>query len=210
MPKQPVPTVENPTPKKDNLVKEAKEPQKLLTAPNKEQSKEVLNPQIETFDKKVPIVEKPTTKIFDDETPDSYLSSKVVYLVLGIVFILGLIFIGTYKYLLIKDENNLNQSMMTPVTKAPLSFTLDVNNPDDESLLFDNNLTVNGKTSPKSNVVVFTDETNQLLEADGNGSFSANLTLKKGLNNINVTAFDKDGNQKIVTRIVYYSEEKLP
>lgn len=96
-----------------------------------------------------------------------------------------------------------------PVTSAPISFNLDLNNPEDNSLVFDKTIVVSGETSPNSTVIISVNDTDTAVESNSKGDFSKVLVLISGLNRISVDAFDNQGNTKQVQRLVYFSEEKL-
>lgn len=96
-----------------------------------------------------------------------------------------------------------------PVTTTPISFNLDLNNPDEDSLVFDKSIVISGKTSPQASVIVSVDDKDTALQSNSNGDFSKVVVLSSGLNRVRVDAFDSQGNTKEVTRLVYFSEEKL-
>lgn len=96
-----------------------------------------------------------------------------------------------------------------PVTSAPSSFNLELNNPEDNSLVFDKSIVMSGKTSPLSTVVISVNDVDTALESNTQGDFSKLLVLTPGLNRLAVDAFDSQGNTKQIQRMVYFSEEKL-
>lgn len=97
-----------------------------------------------------------------------------------------------------------------PVTKTPKSLSLDINYPDEESLVYDKTLTVSGKISSKASVVIANNDRYTATETDEDGNFSKVIDLNPGANNITVFAFDSRGNNKTDTRTVYYTTERLP
>ena len=98
---------------------------------------------------------------------------------------------------------------LAPVTKAPVSFDLEVSGPEDEILVFDKSVLVSGTTSPNAQVIVTNGSNSKEVDADSQGEFSQLTALTPGLNYIFVSAFDDQGSTKQLERTVYYSEEKL-
>lgn len=147
-------------------------------------------------------------KINQPLSTQTFLMSHFALLVVSLVFLGGLYFV------LNKDSYSsssfVNEYM--PVTMKPASFSLEIKNPDDESLIATKMLIVSGKTSPKSSVVASLDGTSSVFagtEADSNGEFQFSVSLASGLNQLEITAFDREGNSKSISRTVYYSEEQL-
>ena len=104
---------------------------------------------------------------------------------------------------------NSSTSSYKPVTKEPVSLTLNLSAPEDNLLVFDSDLLIAGKTSPKANVIISLDEDNFALEANDRGDFSTTVKVKNGPNKITVSSFDNLGNKKEENRMVFYSTEKL-
>ena len=138
------------------------------------------------------------------------LSTKQFILSNLTILILSLIFLGGLYFVLYSDKfNDTLIKQYLPVTTKPISFNLDITNPDDELLVFDKSQVISGKTGPRTNVIISLSEQNIGLQANGNGEFSKVIVLSKGLNEITIAAFDSEGNSKTVSRTIYYSEEKL-
>ncbi|MBI3486331.1 hypothetical protein HY025_05340 [Candidatus Daviesbacteria bacterium] len=137
-------------------------------------------------------------------SPKTFIISHLLILLLSLNFLVGLY------YILNKDQ--LSASVFQnyrPVTIKPVSFSMDVTSPDDETLVFDKSIVISGKTSPKATVIISSDDSNLGLQANGSGEFSQVIELSKGLNNFTIAAFDEKGNTKQVTRTIFYSEDKL-
>lgn len=125
------------------------------------------------------------------------------------ILIVGLSAIGALAYYLNKDKQLYLYHQSGPVTKEPISFNLDINNPDDNLLVYEKSLVVSGKTSPNAVVVISTNSEDYPIEVGDKGDFSRVISLNQGLNEITVNAFDSQGDNKTVIRSVYYTEEKL-
>lgn len=98
---------------------------------------------------------------------------------------------------------------MIPVTSEPVSLTLNLSSPEDNSLVFSEDLLIQGKTSPKAVVILSTNSSDLLLEPTPQGDFSVSVKLQPGLNLLSINAFDQAGIQKTENRTIYYSEEKI-
>ena len=96
-----------------------------------------------------------------------------------------------------------------PVTQEPVSLTLDLSSPDDNSLVFSEDLLVQGKASPNAVVFLSVNDADQVLDVNSQGDFSQTIKLQKGVNQIYVGASDSGGNTKGETRVVYYSTDKI-
>ncbi len=133
-----------------------------------------------------------------------FIISNILILTISLGFLFGLYFILNIQY-----KTSSNPFTYGPVTSKPKSFTLDLAQPEDEALLYQSSILLSGKTSPHFQVLISTNEDDQVIEAKSDGSFSATLNLDEGVNNIKVTVFDSTGDTKKVERLVYYSKEKL-
>lgn len=96
-----------------------------------------------------------------------------------------------------------------PVTSAPVSLTLNLSNPDNDLLVFDSDLLIQGKTSPGATVIISSNEDDQVLEVNNQGEFSTTLILESGVNKLTVSSFDNSGSNKSEDRTIYYSKEKI-
>lgn len=125
------------------------------------------------------------------------------------ILLAGLIFLGSIYYILYFDKNPLNLQNYNPVTKQSISFDLEVNSPEDNSLVFEPSIVVSGKTDPLSTVIISNNQKNVGMEADNNGSFTKVITLDSGVNYLSISAFDPKGNIKTEQLTVYYSQDTL-
>lgn len=141
--------------------------------------------------------------------PDKKLPGMMV--TLGIVFILGIsLIVGVGVYLQRgPDIDSQNLALSSPVTSEPVSLTLDLGSPDNNQLVFDSDLLIQGTTLPHTIVIVSTNKNDAVLQSDDHGNFSTDLTLLPGVNQFSVTAFDNSGDTKVEKRTVYYSTEQL-
>lgn len=136
--------------------------------------------------------------------------SKHFYLSQILILIIGLILLsGLYYILNIQYQRPTQPFLNGPVTTPPKSLRLDLDNPDDDSLSFQNSIIVSGQTAPLKDVLIFTDSQNLIIESKKNGSFSTVLNLDEGENKITAVVFDTTGDSRSVERAVFYSKEKI-
>jgi hypothetical protein len=133
-------------------------------------------------------------------------------MVLAVVAFLVLAVVGVLIFYLQKspEMRSSNSTVSSsPVTSEPVSLTLNLSSPDDNLLVFDDNLLIQGKTSSKASVILSMDEEDSVTEPSPSGDFSATIKLRPGVNLLTVAVFDNNGASKSEERTVYYSEEKI-
>ena len=112
------------------------------------------------------------------------------------------------------EENPIVPSPTPLITQAPtltpaLSLPLEIINPENESIIEEEKITLEGKTAPESVVVVIYPEGENIVEADEEGNFETEITLVGGANEIKVTAYDEEGNQAEKSLTLVYSTAKI-
>lgn len=133
-----------------------------------------------------------------------FIISQILLLIVGLTFLFGLFYILNIQYQ-ISNKPFLNG----PVTTTPKSLRLDLDHPDDDTLVFQDSILISGKTSPSKEVLIFTDTQNTVINSKKDGSFSLSLNLNEGENKITVVVFDQTGDSRSIERTVYYSKEKI-
>lgn len=136
------------------------------------------------------------------------LSYKIFVISLSIIFLIGLSLIGGLYYYLNADELGTSFKYL-PVSQQPTSFSLVINSPEDDALLDDASVVVSGETAPFASIIVVNGEQTTGFEANSSVDFSKIITLTEGPNVLQISAFDKTGATKTVTKYTYYSKEKL-
>ncbi len=133
-----------------------------------------------------------------------------------LVMVMGAVVVSTatiaYQYLPGNQRtfsNNLSLQYISPVTSEPSALILNLSNPEENSLVFEKDLLIQGKSSPKATIVLSSDDEDLVVEAKSEGDFSTVVKLKNGANEFLITAFDHLGNSKSERRVIYYSPEKL-
>jgi len=112
------------------------------------------------------------------------------------------------------EENPIIPSPTPLITQAPtltpaLSLPLEIINPENESIIEEEEITLEGKTIPGSVVVVIYPEGENIVEADEEGNFETEITLVGGANEIKITAYDEEGNQAEKNLTLIYSTAKI-
>lgn len=148
-----------------------------------------------------------------ESTPKQLSTTTFVVFTIIILFI-GLSLTGFLYYITnIQYQNqkpkNIFKALQGPVTTKPASLTLEVGSPEDNLLTFGSSLLISGNTSESSNILISSDAEDLVVKSKSDGSFSTVIELTEGVNNISITVFDENGDQKQVEKVVYYSKEKL-
>jgi hypothetical protein len=131
-----------------------------------------------------------------------FLVSQFIIILLAVMFIGGM-------YLILNPLKPTIDPFKSPVTQAPVSLYLDINNPENESVSFDQSIILSGKTTPKASIIISSADYDLGVDANEFGDFSTVFPLAVGPNQIHIQVFDSMGNTKSVVRSVYYSQEKL-
>ena len=122
----------------------------------------------------------------------------LIAIIIGFLFGL-LITFGVYTANRSLKEQELEVKTPSPtVSASPESSPetpLVIDSPENESLVDEEKLVLRGRSSPEAIIAIFTEENEHLLTTSKEGTFSAEITLVKGVNNIKITAVDKE-NQK--------------
>jgi len=140
---------------------------------------------------------------------------EVILAIIGGVA-LGLLVIGGLWW---TNKTTTEESPIVPsptplITQAPtltpaLSLPLEIINPENESIIEEEEITLEGKTIPGSVVVVIYPEGENIVEADEEGNFETEITLVGGANEIKITAYDEEGNQAEKNLTLIYSTAKI-
>ncbi len=109
------------------------------------------------------------------------------------------------------QNNNASPSLSKggPITKPPATFALNLDSPDNNLLVFNKNLIISGNTNPNASVLISTLSNDSVITSKPDGTFSTDLTLDPGENNLKVVVFDKNGDSRSQERTIYYSKDKI-
>jgi len=132
-----------------------------------------------------------------------------------IVFIavaLGL-FVTTVGYLLYQQTKVIPKNLTgatTQIIATPTpadKYFLSVEEPTNESISSKRTVVVKGKTDPENTLVVSTNQEDQVATPTRDGSFSITTAIDTGVNKIVTRSIAPDGEEKIDTRILTFSQE---
>lgn len=142
--------------------------------------------------------------LFKKIPPKHFFLSQIAILFFGLIFLFAIYYIVYIQYKV--SDNSFSNG---PVTSAPKSFILNLDQPADNSLVFNSELLISGKTGPSMDTLIYADTQNLVIKSKSDGSFSQSLNLEEGVNNIKVVVFDKEGDSREENRLVFYSKEKI-
>lgn len=110
-----------------------------------------------------------------------------------------------------KDNSDTQYSpqLNGPLTSKANTLNLELEQPLDATLTSQSSITVSGKTSPNTTVVVVNNQDIKIIDSQLDGSFSTVMHLDEGVNNIEVAIFSADGDQKQIDAQVFFSKEKI-
>ena len=143
---------------------------------------------------------------------------KAEKLILSLVAIMvGLIAAGIAFYLYqmtktLPPSKNQTLSVKPQITRTPSPNNenfLTVENPKDEEVFDKKTITISGKTTPKSNIIVSSENNDQVVTTSKTGEFTLTESIENGTNIIQITAIFPNGEEKKVTRMVTYSTENF-
>ncbi len=81
-------------------------------------------------------------------------------------------------------------------------MSIELLQPDDHSSTTDGTVTVNGKSRPGQQLVIFSNADEKAASTSADGSFTATIKLEEGGNEISINAIDQDGKVLSVKRNV--------
>jgi len=108
-----------------------------------------------------------------------------------------------------QEEELARQLAGTPTSALQQELPLTIDSPEDESVSAQEKITVAGKTAPQATVTILYQEGEKAIEAGNEGNFSAEVTLVGGPNQIEVAAYDQNGNEISKTINVVYSTASI-
>lgn len=148
------------------------------------------------------VIMKQLNKILSKQ---QFIFSQLLILAAGLIFVASL-----YYYLNVRYQPSSNPySLGLPVTSAPKSLRLDLDQPDDDLLTFSKTIIVSGQTGPNMDVLISSKSEDLIVKSTPDGKFSTIFDLNAGVNEISVVVFDATGDTRSEQRTIYFSEEKI-
>lgn len=120
---------------------------------------------------------------------------KIITIVVGLA--VGILAAGGY-FAAVKILPNLKKPeekiivQPAPITPIKKETSLALDQPKDNSSVTDSPVTISGKTAPGINLIIFGNAEEKIASADAAGSFSAQLKLEDGENQISVTTLESE------------------
>jgi len=145
---------------------------------------------------------------------------KEVLIAIVIGFILGLlitfgIWAANKSLKELKEGTQKPQEVVLEITPTPTptlpeeKISLTITSPEDNSINSQEKIEIVGETTPEAVVTILYQEGEKILEADENGAFSTEITLVGGANEIQITAYNSQGNEARKTLNVVYSTAEI-
>ena len=104
-------------------------------------------------------------------------------------------------------EKVVNEIIAPTPTIPPVLLKID--SPQNESIVDQDVIVLNGKSNPGAILTIFTQEDELIIEADQKGNFETNIELIGGANEINIFAFDEEGNEASASVTLVYSTAEI-
>ncbi len=101
-------------------------------------------------------------------------------------------------------------SVLTPEETEELKkqISLEITEPINNSISEEEEITIKGTTSPFAVVTVIYQESEKIIEADGQGSFETEISLVGGTNEIKISAFNQaDNTMSKILNVIYSTAE---
>lgn len=135
--------------------------------------------------------------------------------------ILGFGVTGGYLTLQNKNSNSKPNTVITEPTLIPTQTEtppeteikpvegIQIDSPENNSLVTTSKTDLTGISTPNSHIVVVTPSNSFVGQSDSQGKFNISISLDSGLNLIKISAIDTDGNQKDTQINLTYSTAKI-
>lgn len=134
--------------------------------------------------------------------------SKKGLLLVGMLGIAGIVLLGVLSLSINQSTKEATTpSQAAPPVPAAKAFTLEVMGVEDGDVATTKTLKLTGTTGSKATVAIVGGTEDAIIESEG--SFSSDITLNVGENQLVFTAQDDKGNQKTIERKVFYVEEAI-
>ena len=97
----------------------------------------------------------------------------------------------------------------TPSPNQKRKIFLKITEPENEAVVNQEELLIKGETLPQATVIIVWEEGEDILLANDQGQFETEITLVGGENEIEISAYDDDGNQASEVLTITYSTAKF-
>ena len=141
---------------------------------------------------------------------------KEILIAIIIGFILGLIItfgIWTANKSLkngVQNKQKTEENLPTPTpSQNEEGIFLEITSPLNNDIISKEDITIEGQTKPQAVIAIIYQEGEELIQADSQGNFSADITLVGGANEIQISAYDDQNNEAKKTLDLIYSTAKI-
>lgn len=97
----------------------------------------------------------------------------------------------------------------TPTSKSKSAVFLAIDSPRDEEVVSKKTINIVGKTTSEAIVVISTKNTDEVIKPASNGNFSTTAVIDNGVNKIEITAINPNGEETKIIRTVTFSTENF-
>lgn len=142
-----------------------------------------------------------------DKTTLETIIAVFVGIILGIIVASGFWFLKSAKMAIPKKPAEKTVVSTPTNTPSRQSLFLSLTKPQDQSILNDKSLIIEGKTTPETRLITTKSQNETVVKSDGNGNFNLKLNLDDGVNTILITAVNDQNETKSLTLTVVYEEK---
>lgn len=127
------------------------------------------------------------------------------------ILIAAILFLGWLYYVLYLGHQPPTMSQLGEklFTQKPKTILIDLDQPDEDSLVYDPSILISGKTTPNTDILIMSDSEDLIVRSKADGNFSISLDLSEGVNKISALVFETNGEARLTERQIFYSKEKL-
>jgi hypothetical protein len=129
---------------------------------------------------------------------------------------LGLLVAGGafYIYQMTRTVDEPQEKIVMGAKRAPTQAPANANfivieKPEDEYVSDKRTVTISGKTSPGSTIIVSSETADQVVKPSDNGDFSLTQTIEDGVNLVQITAVFSNGEEKTVVKTITATTEEF-
>lgn len=97
----------------------------------------------------------------------------------------------------------------TPTSKSKSAVFLAIDSPRDEEVVSKKTINIVGKTTPEAILVISTKNTDEVIKPVSNGNFSTTAVIDNGVNKIEITAINPNGEEAKIIKTVTCSTENF-
>jgi len=112
----------------------------------------------------------------------------------------------------LEEKSTTNQQSPTPqdlTSDSTPSSSLNISTPKHEDLVDTETISIEGQAPPESIITIILSTGQQVITSDKNGIFKTTVELNGGANEINITAFTKEGEKSETSLTIVYTTAQI-